>query len=96
MNVLSVYTPLTGCADEQKENIWEKLDEVLQSIPANEKVILAGDMNGHVGADRSGVERWHGGHGQGSQNEEGRTILQCAQMYDFAIANTFFEKITNN
>ena len=50
------------------------------------------DMNGHVGAGRYGVERWHGGHGYGSQNEEGRTILQCAQMYDLAIANTFFEK----
>ena len=71
--------------------MWKKLDEVLQSIPANEKVILAGDMNGHVGADRSGVERWHGGHGYGSQNEEGKTILQCAQMYDLAIANTFFK-----
>ena len=44
--------------------------------------------NGHVGADRSGAERWHGGHGYGSRNEEGRTILQCAQMYDLAIANT--------
>ena len=46
-----------------KLNHVKKLDEVLQSIPANEKVILAGEMNGHVGADRSGVERWHGGHG---------------------------------
>ena len=33
---------------------------------AHEKVILAGDMNGHVGADRSGVEIWRGGHGYGS------------------------------
>ena len=32
------------------------------------------------------------GDGYGSQNEEGRTIIQCAQMYDLAIANTFFEK----
>ena len=95
INVLSVYMPQTGCTDEDKDNLWKKLDEVLQSIPANEKVILAGDMNGHVGADRSGVERWHGGHGYGSQNEEGRTILQCAQMYDIAIANTFFKKMTN-
>ena len=49
-------------------------------------------MNGHVGADRSGIERWHGGHGYDSQKEEGRTILQWALMYDLAIANTFFEK----
>ena len=95
MNVLSVYTPQKGCTDEEKETLWRKLDEVLQSIPANEKVILAGDMNGHVGADRSVVERWRGGHGYGSPNEEGRTIIQCAQMYDLAIANTFFEKMTN-
>ena len=95
MNVLSVYTPQTGCTDEDKDNFWKKLDEVLQSIPANEKVILACDMSGHVGADRSGVERWHGCHGYGSQNEEGRTIRQCAQMCDLAIAKTFFEKKTN-
>ena len=92
MNVLSVYTPQTGCTDEDKDNFWKKLDEVLQSVLANEKVILAGDINGHVGADRSGVERWHEGHGYASQNEEGRTILQCVQMYDLAIATTFFEK----
>ena len=79
MNVLSAYTPQTGCTDEDKDTFWKKLDEVLQSIPANEKVILAGDMNGHVGAERSGVEIWHEGHGYGSQNGEGRTILQCAK-----------------
>ena len=62
-----------------------------EHIPANEKVVLAGDMNGHIGEDRSGVERWHGVNGYGSQNEEGRTILQCAQMYDSAITNTFFD-----
>ena len=92
MNVVSVYTPQTGCTDEVKDSFWKKLDEVLKSIPANEKVILAGDMKGHVGAHRSGVERWHGGHGYGSQNEEGRTVLQCAQIYDLAIAYTFFDK----
>ena len=91
MNVLSVYTPQTGCTVEEKETFWRKLDGVSQRIPASEKVILAGDMNGHVGTDRSGVERWHGCHGYGSHNEEGRTILQCAQMYHLAIASTFFE-----
>ena len=43
-NVLSVYTPQTGCTDDEKDTFWRKLDEVLQSIPANEKVVLAGDI----------------------------------------------------
>ena len=94
-NVLNINRITDRITDEDKDTFWKKLDEGLQSIPANEKVILAGDINGHVGADRSGVERWHRGHGYGSQNEEGRTILQCAEMYDLAIANTFFEKMTN-
>ena len=71
MNINRITDRIT---DEDKDTFWKKLDEGLQSIPAIEKVILAGDINGHVGADRSGVERWHGGHGYGSQNEEGRPI----------------------
>ena len=83
MNIWSVHTPQTGCTDEENDNFWKKLDEVLQSIPANEKVILAGDMNIHVGADRSGVGRWHGGHGYGSHNEEGRTIQLWMSTIDY-------------
>ena len=26
-----------------------------------EKLVLAGDLNGHVGESRIGFERWHGG-----------------------------------
>ena len=57
MNVLSVYTPQMGCTYNEKDTFWRKLDEVLQSISANEEMILAGGMHGHVGADRPGAER---------------------------------------
>ena len=64
----------------------------LQQIPDTEQVILAGDLNGHIGASREEFERWHGGNRYGEMNEEGRVILQCAQMFDLAICNTFFNK----
>ena len=48
-------------------------------MTTNKRVILAGDMNGHAGTDRSGVERWHGDHGYDSQNDEGSTILRCTR-----------------
>ena len=57
MNVLSMCTPQTECTDEDKDTFWKKLDDILHSIPANGRMILAGDKNGHVGADRSGVAR---------------------------------------
>ena len=53
---------------------------------------MIGDFNGHVGMERADLERWHGGHSYGISNDEGRAVLQCAQMYDLAICNTFFQK----
>ena len=66
------------------------LDGMLQQIPATEHVIIAGDLNGHICANREGFERWHGGNGYGQLHEKGMVILQCAQMLDLAICNTFW------
>ena len=58
---------------------------MLQQIPDTEHVVIAGDLNCHIGASRERFERWHGDNGYGQLNEEGRVILQCAQMFDLAI-----------
>ena len=71
---------------------WEELDEVLQSIPDKEGLMVIGDFNDHVGMERTYLKRWHGGHSYGILNDEGIAILQCALMYDLAICNTFFQK----
>ena len=92
MNIISVYAPQVGCSDDEKLTFWEELDDVLQSIPDKEGLVVIGDFNGHVGKKRADLERWHGGHSYGNLNDEGRAVLQCAQMYDLAICNTFFQK----
>ena len=38
-------------------------------------MILAGDLNGHVGQSREGIKRWYGGWGIGEKNSEGQRIL---------------------
>ena len=47
----------------------------MRRIPLHEELIIGGDLNGHVGKDRSHFEREHGGHGYGQQNPEGKNIL---------------------
>ena len=91
-NIISVYAPHVGCAEDDKLKFWEELDEVLQYIPDKEGLMVIGDFNGHVGMERTDLERWHGGHSYGILNDEGRAIIQRAQMYDLAICNTFFQK----
>ena len=43
-------------AQMMKLTFWEELDDVLQSIPGKEVVVI-GDFNGHVGMERVDLER---------------------------------------
>jgi len=54
--------------------------------------MLAGDLNGHTGQERTGYRRWHGGETVGQRNQEGERILEIARIQDLAIVNTFFHK----
>ena len=92
INVVSAYAPQTGCSDAEKEEFWLKMDEVQRGIPAEERSIVGGDLNGHVGQDKTGFERIHGGKSIGDKNQEGGSILDFALAFDLAIQNTFFTK----
>jgi len=49
MNVLTLYAPHSGKPEEEKENFWNELFHFVSCILQNGMVVLAGDMNGHVG-----------------------------------------------
>ena len=92
INIISAYAPQMGCDDEEKNRFWQEMDEVLTSIPEEERVIVGGDLNGHVGTEKRVISRIHGGLGMGERNEEGDSIIDFAMAFDIAILNTFFMK----
>jgi len=61
-------------------------------IPQNEMVVLAGDMNGHVGSNSVGYDGTHGGYGFGDRNADGSRILEFADGLNLVICNTLFMK----
>ena len=92
ITIISTYAPQQGCSQAEKDLFWNQMDDVMSGMPSSEEVIVAGNLNGHIGRDRSGVERWHGGWTIGRRNEEGGRVLEMAQAYDLALVNTFFPK----
>lgn len=92
VNIICAYAPQVGCEEEEKETFWRQMDQELRSIPEGERVIVGGDLNGHVGMSRDEIERIHGGWGVGERNEEGERVVGFAMAFDLAIGNTFFEK----
>ncbi|KAK3542058.1 hypothetical protein QTP86_011361 [Hemibagrus guttatus] len=86
-NVLEV-----GCELEEKERFWIELDEVMESIPTGERVVIGADFNGHVGEGNRGDEEVMGKFGVKERNLEGQMVVDFAKRMDMAVVNTYFQK----
>jgi exonuclease III len=91
-NVVSGYAPQVGCELEEKENFWLELDEVVQSIPRSERVVIGADLNGHVGEGNRGEEEVMGRFGLMERNAEGQMVIDFAKRMEMAVVNTFYQK----
>jgi len=87
LNILKVYAPHSEKPEKEKESFWHEVFHLVSCIPQNKMVVLAGDMNGHVGSSNAGT---HGGFGYG--NADGFRILEFADGLNVVICNTLFMK----
>ncbi|MCI4378649.1 hypothetical protein PGIGA_G00218200 [Pangasianodon gigas] len=92
LNVVSGYAPQVGCELEEKERFWSELDEVIESIPTGERVVIGADFNGHVGEGNTGDEEVMGKFGVKERNLEGQIVVDFAKRMDMAVVNTYFQK----
>ena len=83
------------CCTEEEKAFWEQMDQELSATMDEERVIVGGDLNGHLGMSREGIEMMHGGWGICDRDDEGENIVETAMAFDLAIVNTFFEKKVN-
>ncbi|KAK3564068.1 hypothetical protein QTP86_007525 [Hemibagrus guttatus] len=92
LNVVSGYAPQVGCELEEKERFWSELDEVMESIPTGERVVIGADFNGHVGEGNTGDEEVMGKFEVKERNLEGQMVVDFAKRMDMAVVNTYFQK----
>nr|GEV29750.1 retrovirus-related Pol polyprotein LINE-1 [Tanacetum cinerariifolium] len=82
VNVISTYASQVGLSDVEKKRFGDALDELMRECPADERLIIGGDLNGHIRDATDGYEGVHEGFGFGERNEEGRSILDFATTHD--------------
>ena len=92
LNILTVYAPHSGKPEEEKESFWNEVFDLVSCIPQNEMVVLAGDMNGHVGSSNVGYDGTHGAFGYRDRNANGCRILEFEDGLNLVICNTLFMK----
>lgn len=76
----------------KKRMFWEDMDEEMKTIRDGERVIIGGDMNGHVGKGNEVISRIHGGEEYEEHNIGGERIIDFAVAHDVAVMNIFLSK----
>ena len=90
VSILSVYAPQCGCSAEAKDSFYDDLS--MEMLKVQERCVLLGDFNGHVGKHSAGYEGVHRGFGYGRRNAEGERLLEFADSFGLKIMNTWFKK----
>ena len=54
-NIVSAYAPQQGCEQWEKDQFWNQMKNAISRIPGVEEIVIAGDLNGHVGMDSQGT-----------------------------------------
>ena len=95
-HIISCYAPQVGCTHDEKDEFWEHMDTGMQAVSRIERLIVAGDINGHVGSDRDGYDDVHGGPVLDVRNEDEINILNSVTAYQMRVMNTYYKTTENH
>ncbi|KAI5755057.1 hypothetical protein M8J77_013699 [Diaphorina citri] len=88
--IIQIYMPTSNSTDDEVENIYEQMEELLAITEEKSNVFIMGDFNGSVGEQNS-TSNCIGKFGLGTQNDRGTRLLEFCEQLEFVISNTFFE-----
>lgn len=98
INIASVTSAGTlhksdGEKEDEKNAFCRDKDEIIQEALEKKKIIIEGDLNGHVGEESQRSKRVNGYWRFKERNETGDGILEFLEwVHDLDIVHTFFKK----
>ena len=77
---------------EEKEEFWSELDEVVNRVPKEERMVIGVDFDGHVGEGNRGDEEVKGRYGVKERNVERQMVVDFAKRMEMAVLNMYVKK----
>ena len=90
ITIIQAYASTSDYDDDDVEDFYEQLQEVLDQTPKKDILVVQGDWNAKIGEDA--YENWIGTCGRycnTKSNERGLRLLEFASYNDLMLANTF-------
>ena len=92
LNIVSADAPQVNNSMEEKNDFWEDLDGLIESISKEERIVFGADLNGHVGEGNIEDEEIMGRYGAGTRNKEESMVVDFGKRMDLEIVNIYFKK----
>ena len=89
-------SPTMMYPDDEKEPFYEKLAEVVDRVPRDDKLLILGDFNARVGNGHTTYDGTLGKFGKGNNNSNDELMLQCCTQRGLSITNIFFQQPDKN
>lgn len=86
---ISVYAPDITKPQEEKDQFYDELQEILNNIPPKDEVIILGDLNARVG--NNVIPRVKSLFNEAITNENGDQLSSFCMHNELRINNTFFD-----
>ncbi|CAH1261258.1 unnamed protein product [Diabrotica balteata] len=93
IHVIQIYMPTTDAPDEDIDEIYNNIENILKKIPQKEPVYIIGDFNAKVGKtdNEPHLRGIVGSFGLGIRNNRGERLLPFVSENNLVITNTLYK-----
>ncbi|XP_025425301.1 craniofacial development protein 2-like [Sipha flava] len=86
--IIQVHFPTTRSTEEDIEEMYVQVEELLQLTENNANIFITGDFNASVSCEGSNNS---GKFGLENVNERGKRLIEFCKQHELIISNTYFE-----
>ena len=96
VTIIQAHAPTEASKDEEKDEFYSKLQDVINNTPSYDFKILMGDFNSQLQPLRQGCETILGSHGTSTaHNNNGEWFISFCAVNGLTIDSTFFHSQEN-
>ena len=90
LSIIQAYASTNEANIEDKDNFYEQIQTVVDSVHKYDILLVMGDLNAKVGEDNEGYENIIGSHGVGERNDNGERFVDYCRLNNLVVTGTIF------